>query len=210
MSKTCPNCWVNSPDNAKYCIECGENIEDVEINIEKKKPKAENKSDDDSGSGLGCIIMIAVVVILIVAAGFFIFGSGDGQSHEKNITITLNEVYVHDYQSRGKTYYSYYVSGFINNFPDDMNGYMIKTIYYGADGKEITSTTEKLSYFEHYKNSKYATTLSTYSTQNYVDVDHVTVQVIKDNAVLNEFSSQMNKNKLTSMQAASSNLTNNT
>ena len=66
MSKTCPNCWVNSPDNAKYCIECGENIEDVEINIEKKKPKAENKSDDDSGSGLGCIIMIAVVVILIV------------------------------------------------------------------------------------------------------------------------------------------------
>ncbi|MBE6510088.1 MAG: zinc ribbon domain-containing protein [Methanobrevibacter millerae] len=209
MSKTCPNCGVNSPDNAKHCIECGENIEDVEINIEKKKPKAENKTDD-SGSNLGCIIMIAVVVIIIVAAGFFIFGSGDSQNNEKNITITFNEAYVHDYQSSGKTYYSYYVSGFINNFPDDMNGYMIKTIYYGADGKEITSTTEKLSYFEHYKDSKYAATLSTYSTQNYVDVDHVTVQVIKDNVVLNEFSSQMNKNKLTSMQATPSNLTNNT
>ena len=39
MTKTCPNCGVNSPDNAKHCIECGENIEDVEINIEKKKPK---------------------------------------------------------------------------------------------------------------------------------------------------------------------------
>ena len=91
-----------------------------------------------------------------------------------------------------------------------MNGYMIKTIYYGADGKEITSTTEKLSYFEHYKDSKYAATLSTYSTQNYADVDYVTVQVIKDNVVLNEFSSQMNKNKLTSMQATPSNLTNNT
>ncbi|MBR0271396.1 MAG: zinc ribbon domain-containing protein [Methanobrevibacter sp.] len=208
MSKTCPNCGVNSPDNAKHCIECGENIEDVPIN-KQEKPKAE-KPSDNTVSNLGCIIMIAAVVILIVAAGFFIFNSGDNEVTEKNITITFDEVYVHDYTSSGKLYYSYYVSGFINNFPDDMNGYMIKTIYYDANDNEVTSTTNKLSYYDYYKDSDYPATISSYVTQNYVDVDHVTVQIIKDGDVLDEFTSAMNTNKLTSVHSASYNLTNNT
>ncbi|WP_407381353.1 hypothetical protein [Methanobrevibacter sp.] len=208
MSKTCPNCGVNSPDNAKHCIECGENIEDVPINKEAK-PKVEPASDN-GGSSLGCIIMIAVVVILIVAAGFFIFNSGNNETPEKNITITFDEVYVHDYTSSGKLYYSYSVSGYINNFPDDMNGYMIKTIYYDSNGNEVTSTTNKLSYYDYYKDSDYPATISTYITQNYVEVDHITVQVIKDNAVLDEFTTTMNTNKLTSVQPTSYNLTNET
>ena len=206
MTKTCPNCGVNSPDNAKHCIECGENIEDVEITIDKK-PEVQMKSND-SDLYLGSIIKIAVAVILIVAAGFLILNSGGGHDSQKNITITFDQVYVHDYLSSGKTIYSYTVSGFINNFPDNMDGYMIKIIYYDSSGKEVTSTTNKLSYFESQKSGKYASTLSSYTTENYVDVDYVTVQVIKDNAVLNEFTSQMNKNKLTSIQ--SSNSTNST
>ena len=160
---------------------------------------------------LGCIIMIAVVVILIVAAGFFIFNSGDNAPEaEKNITITFNEVYASDYTSSGKTSYSYWVSGYINNFPDDMDGYMIKTIYYDSNGNEVTSSTNKLSYYDYYKDSDYPATISYYTTQNYVDIDHVTVQVIKDGAVLDEFTSVMNTNKLSSVQSTSYNLTNET
>ena len=43
MTKTCPNCGVNSPDNAKHCIECGENIEDVPIK-KVKEPSAKPKT----------------------------------------------------------------------------------------------------------------------------------------------------------------------
>ena len=77
---------------------------------------------------------------------------------------------------------------------------MIKTVYYDSNGNELTSTTEKLSYFDSYKDSKYAATLSTYQTKNYIDVDHVGVQIIKDNKVVNQFNSTMNKNKLTAIQ----------
>ena len=216
MTKTCPNCGVNSPDNAKHCIECGENIEDVPINNVKEpsaKPKTTaNTSSSSSGdsSPIGCIILIAIVAVVIVAAGFFIFGGsgGSGESNQQNISITFDQVYAHDYQSSGKTYYSYTVSGFINNFPKDMDGYMIKTIYYDSNGNEVTSETKKLSYFENYKNSNYATTLSSYYTENYVNIDHVTVQIIKDNNVLNQFNSTMNKNKLTSIVGSSSSVNN--
>ena len=211
MTKTCPNCGVNSPDNAKHCIDCGENIEDVPINKVKEptvKSKTSTNTDSDSSgdnSWIGCIILIAIVAIVIVGAGFFIF-SGSNESSQQNITITFDQVYASDYMSSGKPHYSYTVSGFINNFPDDLNGYLVKTIYYDAKGNELTSKTEKLSYFESYKNSKYAATLSSYYTENYIDVDHVTVQILKDNNVLNEFTSPMNKNKLTTVSGSSSNM----
>ena len=35
MSKICPNCGVNSPDNTKFCIECGYDLEDTSISIAK-------------------------------------------------------------------------------------------------------------------------------------------------------------------------------
>ena len=45
MSKTCPNCGVNSPDNAKFCIECAESLEGVPINKEEEV----NKQSDNKG-----------------------------------------------------------------------------------------------------------------------------------------------------------------
>ena len=49
MTKTCPNCGVNSPDNAKHCIECGENIEDVPIK-KVKEPSAKPKTTANTSS----------------------------------------------------------------------------------------------------------------------------------------------------------------
>ena len=212
MTKTCPNCGVNSPDNSKFCIECGYDIKDIPINKEKEeekppqKPKPADSSSDGGNTALGCIILI-VIIVLIAAVGFFIFGSGDDSSTDAqtDFTITFDEVYAYDFESNGKTYYNYVVNGFFNHFPDDAKDYIIKTIYYDANGNELTSTTEKLSSFDWYRDNDYSAIISSYQTQNYIDVDHVSVQIIKDNVVVNEFNATMNTNKLTTIPNSSSN-----
>ena len=198
MSKTCPNCGVNSPDNAKFCIECAESLEGVPINKEEEVKKIPPTSDsNEGGSVIPCIIGIIIVVVIVIVAASFIFNSG-GENAQKNVTVTFGDVQVSSAAtSSGVTNYYYSVSGFFSNFPDNLEGYTVKTIYCDKDDKELVSTTEKLSYFEHSKDSKYATTISLYSTPNYLNVDHVTVQIIKDGAVLNEYKSTMNTNKLT-------------
>lgn len=196
MSKTCPNCGVNSPDNAKFCIECAESLEGVPINKEEKPPK---KTEESDGSvALGCGIMIVIAAIVIVAVGFLFLGWGGGDAGQENITITFDEVYAHDYKnSDGKTYYSYIVKGFFDKMPKDIEKYMVKTKYLDSSGKELTSTSKRLSDFKNDVNYDFSSTISDYYTQNYIDVDHVCVQILKDNQVVGEFNSTMNKNKLT-------------
>ncbi|WP_296861340.1 zinc ribbon domain-containing protein [uncultured Methanobrevibacter sp.] len=201
MSKTCPNCGVNSPDNAKFCIECAYSLEDVPVNKEEKTSQKDTSSD--SGRAFGGIVLIAVIAIAVVAVGFFIF-SGMSNNVQPNITITFDQVYASDYESNGKNHYSYYVKGYISNYPDNDADYMIKTIYYDSNGSQITSTVKKLSEFKNDQKSNYASSFGSYYTDNYVDIDYVSVQILKDNAVLNEFNSTMNKNKLTSIPHSNS------
>lgn len=195
MSKTCPNCGVNSPDNAKFCIECAHSLEDVPINKEEKPPQ--NSEDDKSSLALGCIMLVVIAAIIIVVVGFIFLGWGGGNTSQDNITITFGEVYAFDSTSNGKTYYNYYVNGYFDKMPKDIEKYMIKTKYCDSSGKELTSTSKRLSDFKNDVNHNYASTISTYQTQNYINVDHVCVQVLKDNQVVQEFNSTMNTNKLT-------------
>ena len=196
MSKTCPNCGVNSPDNAKFCIECAYNIEDVPVNKEEVKT-SQTRAVNESSFKLGYIAVIAVVV-LIAAAGFFIFSSGGDDSGAENLQITFDEVKVDDFISDGKTYYDYWVNGYIIDMPKDSDKYMLKTIYYDSSGKEIASTTEKLSKFKDDGKHDFPSSISFYQTENYLDVDHVSVQLIKDNVVINDFNSTMSTNHLSS------------
>lgn len=122
---------------------------------------------------------------------------GGGNTSQDNITITFGEVYAFDSTSNGKTYYNYYVNGYFDKMPKDIEKYMIKTKYCDSSGKELTSTSKRLSDFKNDVNHNYASTISTYQTQNYINVDHVCVQVLKDNQVVQEFNSTMNTNKLT-------------
>ena len=198
MSKTCPNCGVNSPDNAKFCIECAESLEGVPINKEEKPPK---KSEESNGSvALGCGIMIVIAAIVIVAVGFLFLGWGGGDAGQENITIMFSEVYAYDSKdSDGKINYDYFVNGYFNKMPSDVEKYMVKTKYFDSSGKELASTTKRLSDFEYEVKMGYSSIISLYYTQNYIDVDHVCVQILKDNQVVGEFNETMDKNKLTTI-----------
>lgn len=190
MSKTCPNCGVNSPDNAKFCIECAHSLEGVPINEEEK---VNNAPSDNGGSPVKLIIAVVIAVLIIIAAASMIFGFGG----QKDVGIVLSDVYVWSDNYSGETSYNYCVNGFVNNIPRDCDGYVVKTIFCDKDGNELASDTKKLSYYEEYANDDYAILIASYYTPNYLDVDHVTVQIIKDGVVLNEYSAKMNTNKLT-------------
>lgn len=181
MSKTCPNCGVNSPNNAKLCIECGFNLEDTPINKEETTIKQLSQNLKSN-----TIIFIVIIAIAILAIGFFISGLGGD-----NISITFDDVYVEAHNYTSGMEYTYCVSGYINNFPNDENNYLIRTVLYDANGKELTSTTSKLSSF--YRYSDHSFTFCYKNTKNYLDVNHVSVQIIKDNQVLNEFNSTITK-----------------
>ena len=179
MSKICPNCGVNSPDNAKFCIECKTNLEDVPINKEEKTSQNINLKQRR-------IIFIAIIAIAIFTAGFFISGLGGS-----NISITFDEVYVEANNYSSGMEYTYCVAGYINNFPNDKDNYIIRTVLYGTDGKELTSTTKKLSSFDKYSDLSYTFFYET--TKNHMDVNHASVQIIKNNQVLNKFNSTITK-----------------
>jgi hypothetical protein len=142
-------------------------------------------------------MLVVIAAIIIVAVGFIFLGWGGGNTSQDNITITFSEVYAFDSTSNGKTYYNYYVNGYFDKMPKDIEKYMIKTKYCDSSGKELTSTSKRLSDFKNDVNHNYASTISTYQTQNYINVDHVCVQILKDNQVVQEFNSTMNTNKLT-------------
>lgn len=185
MSKICPKCGVNSPNNAKFCNECGFDLGDTPINNEEQMQK-QTYPNDKINLKLSRIILIAIIVIAIFAAGFFISGFSGG-----NISITFDEVYVEAHNYTSGMEYTYSVSGYINNFPNDEDNYLIKTGLYDANGRELTSSTNKLSSFYRYSDN--ALTFFYESTENYMDVNHVSVQILKDNQVLNEFNSTITK-----------------
>ena len=161
MSKICPNCGVNSPDNAKFCIECKTNLENTPITKDETTSQKINLKQRR-------IIFIAIIAIAIFAVGFFISGFGGD-----NISITFDEVYVEANNYSSGIKYTYCVAGYINNFPNDKDNYIIKTVLYGADGKELSSTTKKLSSFDKYSDLSY--TFYYESDKDYMDVDHAGV-----------------------------------
>ena len=133
MSKTCPNCGVNSPDNAKFCIECAQSLEGVPINKEEKPPQKSGKNE--GSTVLGCAILIAIVAIVIVAVGFLFMGWGGDDTGSDNITLMFGDVYAYDYKdSDGKIIYDYFVNGYFNKMPSDIEKYMVKTKYCDSNG----------------------------------------------------------------------------
>lgn len=184
MSKLCPNCGANSPNNAKHCIDCGYSLENV-------TPTDDEISSTNSSFPIKSIVILAIIIIIIAVISFNVLTP----STPENVTISLTDVECWDGMSNNEIYYFYHVDGFIDHIPGDASKYLVKTLFCDSEGKELVSTTEKLSNFK--SDTEYDSMLGSYTTNNYVDVDHVVVQVEKDGNVINEFNKTMNTNKLT-------------
>lgn len=194
MSKFCPNCGKELPDDSKFCLECGHDFS------KNKNNSTTLSGDNDSNIFLnGKIFLILIVIILIIGA-VFIFGFNGNNNNDistnisSGVDLTITEINGYDADYDNKTSYTYYVNALFTKVPDDKEGYLVKTIYYDNNNTEIGNTVESLSNL--YLDTKYPVAFGFYTVYKLVNIDNVKVQIIKDGNVLDEFNSKVDQNKI--------------
>ena len=189
MSKICPKCGRQLPDDAKFCMDCGYTLEG---------PQSSGLLDR---LPLPTIFIILIVAILVIG-GIFILSSGSSNSSNSQdnadeathpVDLTITGVGGWDSDS-GKKSYSLYTEALFNRVPDDLKGYNVKTTYYDSNGTEIGHETEKLE--NVYYDSDYSLSFGFYTTYKFPDPDHVTVEIINGGKVIDSYTEQIDRNKI--------------
>ena len=188
MSKICPKCGKELPDNAKFCMDCGYTLE-------------EKSEGTLSSFPLPTLFIILIVAILLIGGAFILSSSfkdntkapdkSDEVTHAVDLTIT--DVSGWDSDS-GKKSYTLYTEAIFNKVPDNLKGYNIKTTYYDTNGSEIGHETETLD--NVYYDSNYALSFGFYTTYKLPDPDHVTVEIINGGKVIDSYTEHIDKNKI--------------
>ena len=188
MSKICPKCGKELPDNAKFCMDCGYTLEEKSEGMLSSFP-------------LPTLFIILIVAILVIGGAFILSSSfkdntkapdkSDEVTHAVDLTIT--DVSGWDSDS-GKKSYTLYTEAIFNKVPDNLKGYNVKTTYYDTNGSEIGHETETLD--NVYYDSNYALSFGFYTTYKLPDPDHVTVEIINGGKVIDSYTEQIDKNKI--------------
>ena len=188
MSKICPKCGKELPDNAKFCMDCGYTLE-------------EKSEGTLSSFPLPTLFIILIVAILLIGGAFVLSSSfkdntkapdkSDEVTHAVDLTIT--DVSGWDSDS-GKKSYTLYTEAIFNKVPDNLKGYNVKTTYYDTNGSEIGHETETLD--NVYYDSNYALSFGFYTTYKLPNPDHVTVEIINGGKVIDSYTEQIDKNKI--------------
>lgn len=195
MSKFCPNCGKELPDDSNFCLECG-------YDFSRKTSKSgglPSKSDDSNIFLNGKIFLVVIVIILIVGA-ILIFssngndGGADDAKPTSGVDLTISDVKGYDGGSGSDKSYTYYVEVLFTKVPNNKDEYLIKTVYYDENNTEVGNTIESLS--NVYYDTDFPISIGHYTAYKLVKVDNVKVQIIKDGKVLDEFSSKVDQNKI--------------
>ncbi|MBQ2666117.1 zinc ribbon domain-containing protein [Methanobrevibacter sp.] len=187
MTKNCPKCGKELPDNAKFCMDCGYSFDNT-------------KSVGSSIFSNGSIFIILIAAILVIGGIFILTTSMGGNDSPddvvddvEHVDLTITDVGGWDSDS-GKESYTLYTSAIFNGIPDDSKGYNIKTTYFDSKGNEIGHETETLE--SVYYETNYDISFGFYTTYKLPDPDHVTVDVIKNGKVIDSYTETINKNKI--------------
>lgn len=200
MSKYCPDCGKELPDDAHFCLDCGYDF----FQKNQSSPSAiRNITNKDSIFSNGKIFLILIAIVVVIGAVIILsFGlSGNGgnsadvsQSEGSVVDLTITEVDGWDSNSSGKHSYTLYTEALFNKIPSDLNGYNVKTTYYDKNNTEIGHEIETLSHAYHKTN--YAISFGYHTTYKKPNPNHVTVEIIKDGKTVDTFTSQINQGEI--------------
>lgn len=192
MSKKCPECGDEVPNQAHYCGNCGYDF------FQNKDSKQAISNNVGAIFENGKLLMVIIAIVIIVAAGVFVaMGLGgnnqasDDNQHEVDLTIT--EVNGYDGSSSPKSY-SLYTYAIFNKVPSNLNGYNVKTTYFDENDTEIGHETETLS--NVYYDTDYALSFGFYTTYKKPNPHHVTVEIIKDGKTIDSFTANVDQGKI--------------
>ena len=187
MSKSCPKCGKEVPDEAKFCMDCGYSFQKAGTN---------SAMNGIFSNGKIFLLIIAVVVILGLAV---IAMTGNNQTSDnpvddaEHVDLTITGVGGWDSDS-GKKSYTLYTEAIFNKVPENMDGYNVKTTYYDSNDESIGHETETLDNI--YYDSYYALSFGFYTTYKLPDPDHVTVEIMKDGKVIDTKKKKIDTNKI--------------
>lgn len=188
MSKNCPECGEEVPNQAHFCGNCGY---DFFQNDNSRSIVSKNNGGIFS-NGKIFLVLIAIVIIagavVLMTMGFGGNDNVDDNSPAHEVDLTITDVGGWD-SSSGKKSYTLYTEAIFNKVPSDLKGYNIRTTYYDVNNSVIGHETEKLS--NVYYDSDYALSFGYYTTYKKPNPDHVNVEIIKEGKVKDNFTSKI-------------------
>ena len=189
MSKSCPKCGKAQPDDVKFCMDCGYSFSE---NPSSKKPNIFSNGK----------IFLAIIAVILIFGAIFILTSGNGTTHVstdvgdgvEHVDLTISDVLDYDSNYDGKTSYTIYTEALFLDVPSNMKGYIIKTSYYDKNDTLLGQETEKLS--NVYYDSDYSISFGHYTSYKKLDLDYVTVEIIKGGETIDNFTAKIDRNKI--------------
>ncbi len=193
MSKTCPKCGSNLPDGAKFCLNCGFEINSNINNTKSTSYQNPGANQNNSSFYKGGKIFLVLIILVVIVGGTIIFTSlGGGSTGPKveNVTLTITEVGGWG----GSSSYSLYTEALFEHVPSNLEGYNIKTSYYDKNNNLIGSETESLK--SAYYKTDYSIMIGYYTTYKKPNPDHVSVEIINDGNTINNYTYKFDQSQI--------------
>ncbi|WP_298501173.1 zinc ribbon domain-containing protein [uncultured Methanobrevibacter sp.] len=197
MTKNCPVCGKELPDDAHFCVDCGHDF----FKKDSSSPISKIGGNSDSIFSNGKIFLVLIAAVVIVGAAIILsFGMGDNNGTAdvddgiEHVSLTIKDVSGHDSSSDGKHYYNIWTNVLFTSVPSNQKGYLIKTIYYDDNDTQIGQETESLS--NVYYDTDYDIMVGYYTTYKKPDLDHVKVEIIYNDKTIDTFTHDVDKNKI--------------
>ena len=190
MTKFCPKCGKEIPDESHFCLECGCSIDS------KSSP---SKISDKFSNGK--IFLALIFVVLIVGGALMLAMGGNGNNHASEddalakeagqFSLTISDV--NGYYSSENDDYFYWVEVLFQKVPSNQKEYVVKTTYLDENGTDVGHEMESLS--NVYYDTDYAISVGHHTSYKYIDVDSVKVEIMRDGNVIKECTAKADKNK---------------
>lgn len=192
LSKKCPKCGDEIPDEARFCKNCGHKFNDE---------GASNYSTLSNGKIFLVVIAIIVIIGAILLSGAFNHSNetSDAASGSDSLEFKISSVYgsSYYYEEENETDYTIVTSALFTKIPSDLNGYIVKTTYFDKNNDRIGQSTETLSNVIYDpKDIDYEIAFGYYNSYKKFDPDHVTVEITKEKSVVANDTYQIDKNKI--------------
>lgn len=180
MSKKCPECGEELPNQAHFCGNCG-------YDFFQSENSANSVSTNNGGVFPDGKKLLGLIAIVIIIAAIVIFAMGFGanddtasQSDSSEIEMTITEVsgYSYDYDNN-KTSYSLMTSALFTKVPSNLDGYLIKTTYYDSNGTRIGQEIDSLSNVYSKEYSQYSSSFAYFDSYKKPNPDYVIVEIEK-------------------------------
>jgi len=190
MTKKCPECGKQVPDEAHFCADCGHDF------FQKN-----SSASSDSIFSNGKIFLVLIAVVVVVGA-VVILNSGFGENNApaevddgvEHVALTITDVDGNDGSSDGKKYYFLWTEVLFTSVPSDQKGYLIRTTYLDENGTSLGQETEKLA--NAYYDTDYSVSIGYHTMYKKPDLHHVNVDIIKDGKTIDNYTYEVDINKI--------------